>query len=239
MHNAASLSKIIETEENAIYFLQEVGILHKERLCAKGHAMKLSGSVCDQRWRCNKRSCRAQKRLKSDTWLDGCHLSYRTACMFIYHWAHEHTTIQFAKHELGIGSDATVVDWNNYLREVCALKLVTEPMSIGGDGLHVEIDESLFVRRKYNVGRAVRQQWIFGGTCRETGECFLYTVDDRSGKTLIPLISQTIKSGSIILAMSGGHIEASRTFQTVITSISKLITARTSLILCQEHVLMR
>jgi transposase-like protein len=120
--------------------------------------------------------------------------------MFIYHWAHEQTTINFSMHELGIGSETTIVDWNNYLREVCALKLVEEPLCIGGEGLHVEIDESMFVRRKYNVGRAVRQQWVFGGTCRETGECFLYTVEDRSAKTLLPLIEQSIKRGTTIIS---------------------------------------
>lgn len=66
-------------------------------------------------------------------------------------------------------SDETVVDWNCYLREVCAEKLMMERVCIGGDGMHVEVDESLFVLRKFNVGRAVRQQWVFGGVCRETG----------------------------------------------------------------------
>ena len=32
--------------------------------------------------------------------------------------------------------------------------------------MNVEIDESLFVRRK-NVGRTLPQQWVFAGICRE------------------------------------------------------------------------
>ena len=36
----------------------------------------------------------------------------------------------------------------------------------------MEIDESKFGRRKYNVGRLVEGQWVFGGICRETKEFF-------------------------------------------------------------------
>jgi transposase-like protein len=200
MFNAEKLNKMLDTEEKALSFLQDVGLLHRERFCEQGHAMKLLISTRDQRWRCSKVSCKKQKQLKSGTWLEGCHLSYRKACMFIYYWAHEQTTIKFSMHELGIGSETTIVDWNNYLREVCAMKLVEEPVCIGGEGFHVEIDESLFVRREYNVGRAVLQQWVFGGTCRETGECFLYAVEDRSAKTLLPIIELAIKRGTTIIS---------------------------------------
>ncbi|CAF4500135.1 unnamed protein product, partial [Didymodactylos carnosus] len=50
-------------------------------------------------------------------------------------------------------SGSTVVDWSNFLREVCTEKLNMAPQ-MGGIGEVVQIDESLFRgKRKYNRGR--------------------------------------------------------------------------------------
>jgi hypothetical protein len=38
---------------------------------------------------------------------------------------------------------------------------------IGGAGLTVEIDESLFSKSKNN-GHILPEQWVFGGICQET-----------------------------------------------------------------------
>ena len=109
------------------------------------------------------------------------------------------TSVTFCKRELDI-DDNSVIDWNNYLREVCADHLLANPSVIGGPGMTVEIDESLFVRRKNNVGRVFPRQWVLGGICRETKECFLYSVPDRSAQTLIPIIQQAVLSGSTVIS---------------------------------------
>ena len=75
-----------------------------------------------------------------------------------------------------------------------------EQHAIGGPGLTVEVDESLFVRRKHNVGRCVGQQWVFEGVCRETKECFLFAVKDRTSATLADSIRKNVLPGSIIIS---------------------------------------
>lgn len=161
--------------------------------------MALRLSDREDRWRCNVRECREQKQLKAGTWLQGVHLDYRTVALFMYSWSKEYTSIQFCRDELSINSNHTVVDWNMYLREVCAQSLLANPPRIGGPNRTVEIDESLFVRRKYNRGRQREQQWVLGGICRETKECFLYAVDDRSEETLLPIITDAVLPGTTIV----------------------------------------
>lgn len=57
-----------------------------------------------------------------------------------------------------------------------------------------------FGKRKYNRGRQVEGHWVFGGTERITGECFLVEVEHRDATTLLPLIQQHIRPGSVVFS---------------------------------------
>ena len=62
-----------------------------------------------------------------------------------------------------------------------------------------EIDESVFGKRKYNKGHAVKETWVFGGVER-TGKRRLFgeVVEDRTAKTLLEVIKRRVANGSII-----------------------------------------
>ena len=94
----------------------------------------------------------------------------------MYCWSEEMTSVKFCEKQLDI-SIATTVDWNSYMREVCVAVITNQEKKLIGDvGKIVEIDESLFSKRKNNVGRVLPQLWVFGGICHESKECFLVVV---------------------------------------------------------------
>ena len=68
-----------------------------------------------------------------------------------------------AQDQLQIGSKHTIVDWNQYCRDIAFSHFINNPVHIGRSGHIVEIDESLFSRRKYNRRKIVPEQWIFRG----------------------------------------------------------------------------
>ena len=197
--NFLQLNDLIPDKASSVSFLQQRGILPNPRHCTAGHQMTLDLREKGDRWRCRSRGCREEFSLRAGTWLEGSKMSYRQIILHLYGWCYEYTSVKFSSHELNFGKNA-IIDYNNYCREICAMSLLANPMVIGGPGKTVEIDESLYVKRKYNRGRQFREQWVFGGICREDRQSFLYPVEARDAATLLPTIRDSVRPGTTILS---------------------------------------
>ena len=78
--------------------------------------------------------------------------SMLTIVRFIYSWCWDLSSVAWCERELSMGKNS-VVDWNNAMREVCVHSLQQQQRrKISGEGLIVEIDESMFSKRKKHAG---------------------------------------------------------------------------------------
>ena len=98
-------------------------------------------------------------------------------------------------HELGTSSN-TDVDWASFCREVCEETLMRRSQKIWGKDVVVEIDESEFAKRKYNVGHHVTGGWV--EERRMTNPKNFEPVEDRTADTLLAIIQKWILPESII-----------------------------------------
>ncbi|KFD61384.1 hypothetical protein M514_11742 [Trichuris suis] len=148
-----------------------------------------------------------------NTSFTGSNTDFRKVIMFIYLWSNDFEASKFCSKEFGtnvapsVGANNSSADlieldkkcavaWRKRLPDVAA----DHPCVIGGPGHIVEVDETLFSKKKSHRGREYPRQWVFGGVCRETGESFLVPVADRSSRTLIPLIRHYIRPGTKVIS---------------------------------------
>ena len=111
------------------------------------------------------------------------------------------TPIKNAIEQTGL-SRTVVVDIFNFLREVCSTALLQTPIVLGGQGTIVQIDESLFNHKaKYHRGRHPQQEtWVFGlaDTSTTPATSFLQIVERRDAATLLPIIRDHVRPGTIV-----------------------------------------
>lgn len=192
--NIEKLINFTKNRTKTIEFCMNIGMLRREISCTScGRNMSLvKGGHCQDnfRWRCG-RPCRKEVSIRKGTFFEKSNLKLKKIIRLIYYWAFEEASHKKIKRELRLG-EQTIVDWKNFLRDICTEKLLRTPTILGGLNHVVQIDETLMTRRKYNVGRLIREVWVFGGIDCQTKQCFLIEVSDRSAQTLMPLICEYV-----------------------------------------------
>ncbi|KYM95299.1 hypothetical protein ALC62_14052 [Cyphomyrmex costatus] len=136
------------------------------------------------------------------TWFANSHLGLQKTCRFIGYFLMMRPPRQhFLEEQLQMSSES-VVDWSNFCRELLAQWMKQENDMLGGRDVIVEVDEAKVDRRKYNRGRIIGGQWVFGALERSSKRFFIVPVKNRTAQTLTKIIEERIAPGSIIYSDS-------------------------------------
>lgn len=144
--------------------------------------------------------CTYRRSIVNGTWLES-NLTIQQLCKIITYYltlAPPHQ--QFIMQQLGLSS-RTVIKWSNRIRDAL-FHWCDEHQShqIGGPGIIVEIDEAKFGHTRYQRGRRVKGQWVFGGYERGSKHIFIEPVVDRTQQTLFEIIHRRIKHDTTIIS---------------------------------------
>ena len=195
-----------EYTSNALEFGARYGLLKNETTCPRCTLPLLLRKKKSNRegyvWQCTK-ACGLSHSISLGSIFEGSHLSISVILRLIYMWSDEYSQEKMKK-ELKLNKN-TCVSWCLKIREVIEDSIEAEDVVLGGfsesgEPLEVEIDESLFFKRKYNRGRLGNPKWVFGGIERNSGKCFFVPVEDRSAGTLLSIIYSKILPGTRIIS---------------------------------------
>ena len=191
-----------------IEFSQNHGLILKECKCSScGENSRLD--LNKKAWRCDRSFAKSKKKRKRcsfkvsifhDSWFDHSHVDAETNLRFCYLYLSDYFSYDLARTEIRGITNTTICDWASFIREVIVNWVVRRQKKIGGEGKIVEIDESKFGKRKYNVGKLVIGKWVFGGLCRETRDFFAIPVEKRNSPTLLQCIRDYIEPGTTIIS---------------------------------------
>lgn len=196
------LGAITADTRSTINWLAKYGLLANERRCTcpARTIMRLQQRTGDRyidnvAWACI--DCHGQTSIRKDSFFEGSHLSLQQLVDLVYWWSADVKQSEVA-HQCRISSEA-IVDWQNFIRDICCQYMLDHPVELGGPGREVEIDESYFMRRKYHQGAHRPGQWVLGMAERGSRRCMMVQVPDRSAPTILPIIQRHVLPGTRVI----------------------------------------
>ena len=188
--NHRSLVEITRNYESCVMWLFQKAYIRNYGECegcigASIKIIKKAGVFC---WKC----CRCKKTFSifKGTIFFNSNKPLVELIDLVYFWSLDLTQNK-TRNECETKSRKTVGIWYNKLKKLSYSIMKAEtPAKIGGDEHMVEIDESLFSKRKYNIGRIVRTVWVVGGIDLDTGHTFFVETPFRNKESLNRIILQ-------------------------------------------------
>ena len=134
-----------------------------------------------------------------DSYFQNLNLPIRTILHVMFLWAAD-VPVRIVPNLLPV--DATsVTQWYQYVRAICSHQLILiheGGYRIGGQGIIVQVDESLLVKRKYHHGRAIPEKWIFGMYDTSMNCGIAVYVENRTREVLLSEIQKYVAPNTTI-----------------------------------------
>lgn len=188
-----------------IKFLQSYFLLPNGPICCN-LTMQLkprSGVVDKFAFRC--RLCKKFQSIRIGSYFENSKLSLHQCLMLIVFYCEKLTNQNFLCKILKISSYSTIVDWKSFIRDVFIDWVLENSEKIGAPGMVVQVDETLFCKRKYGVGRILQNQdlWVVGGI-DEAGKVFMEVTYRRNRTVLKDILVRNICQDSIVVTDGWG-----------------------------------
>ncbi|XP_069672378.1 uncharacterized protein [Periplaneta americana] len=192
------------SSKDTVKYCQEHGLLashYKCPTCGKSMKLRDRSELSDGvQWHCTGKGSdnahRVSRSVRTGTWFSTSRLTMSKLLLLTYCWFTK-VPQQNAKECAQVDKN-TVLQWYLYCREACGVIVETFKGKLGGTGHTVEIDEFKFGKMKYHKGKLVEGRWVLAAVDRETRECLLLPVHDRSKDVLLQIIKDRIVPGTTI-----------------------------------------
>lgn len=195
----STFSEQFPDEIRCIERLVSLRVLHKSAKCKVcANSMRLVLTSDRKVFRCDRLTCRGQEiSYRRGSVFKGTRLETLQVMRLARCWLNGETH-GMATRTTGIHKDAVTV-WFMAFRELVSIDMGNNREPIGGEGVIVEVDETLLGRRKYNKGHSVEGAWVIMGIERsEKGRAFGAVVEHRDAVSIQSVLSANVKTGSVV-----------------------------------------
>ncbi|MEN2500739.1 MAG: hypothetical protein MHMPM18_005195 [Marteilia pararefringens] len=196
-------SGLISSDSQIVEILCHFGVVNEDKCCPNCNDLLNINKDCSKLNKCRYfcKICKKRFEVSSLTKFKGTKIPLIKIMQCISLFVRE-MNLEEAADKTGV-SKKSMVMIHSSIREAIFQHVESTTGMIGNNG-PVENDETVIARRKYNRGRVVPLQWLFGGIEREGGRFFLKTVPKRDSETLGAEIKNFIVEGSTVYSDQWG-----------------------------------
>ena len=198
---------ILSSIDEQIEYFRNLGILKRDMSCLFCQ-MIMDEVQCNRIkdkcvFKCYNKSCTKYKTTRSirkNSFLENINMTLKDVLKIIWKFSQEMQCVDIIN-EIDCGKNS-LNNLYSFFRKLCKNYYDDNPILLGGNGSVINCDETLFRHKpKYHRGRATSKEfWIFGmvDTTYVPARGFMTLVKNRSAKSLLPIIQEHVREGSIV-----------------------------------------